>query len=453
MLFLKELKKIMRSVPYAVFVAAMTLGLASQGVFQFQEDLLQEPKPGGSYGFQYEEIPEIVMPAALEKLWGEFCANDYQTYPIGFIKHVKLGDGEQAEMAGILSEITGHSKEAILRESAGNAPGNSTYSNGDVSFQVNGGNLQQESDGSFAITPESNLEGSQEGAVQINVSPSISYPHFKELMGRADRILGGGSSYQADSMAGFGAIPLTYQEAKERYALALKSDRVTGGYARLFSDYAGVIALSLLPVFPAVILCMKDRRSKMDSLIYARQTSAARLIFSRYLALVAAAMLPAIILSYLSNMKVWGSYSGLQLDCLAPLKYSLGWMLPTVMASAAVGMLLTELTGTPIAIVLQGLWWLLDTNAGIRSLSAGYGLFRLTPRHNVGAKSWFQTQDYLDNWGNLAGNRLLLAAASLLLVLCAVFVYEAKRKGKFDGRVSFKGAFSHIGNRKSKPMA
>ncbi len=57
MLFLREIKKIVKSIPYWIFVAAIVTALFSQGVFRFHEDLLQEPQPGGSYGFKQEEIP------------------------------------------------------------------------------------------------------------------------------------------------------------------------------------------------------------------------------------------------------------------------------------------------------------------------------------------------------------------------------------------------------------
>ena len=87
----------------------------------------------------------------------------------------------------------------------------------------------------------------------------MDYSRFKELMGQADDLLGGGSNYAVDSLIGYGTVPLTYEEAKERYDLAVSSDQVTGGYARLFSDYAGVMVLSILPVFLAVILSMKEQ--------------------------------------------------------------------------------------------------------------------------------------------------------------------------------------------------
>ena len=94
MLLLQEIKKIVKSIPYMIFVAAVVIGLFSQGVFRFQDDLLEEPQPGGSYGYKHEEIAEQIMPSALRDLLTEFSNNNYTTYPIGFIKHVKLSEGK-----------------------------------------------------------------------------------------------------------------------------------------------------------------------------------------------------------------------------------------------------------------------------------------------------------------------------------------------------------------------
>lgn len=401
MLFLREIKKIVKSIFYWIFVAAVVMALFSQGAFHFHDDLLQESQPGSSYGLKQEEIPEIIMPAALSDLWMEFCENNYSTYPIGFVKHVKLSEDDQGKVAAILSEITGEQKDTILGKS-----------------------------GSEKSNPA--------------VRDGMDYSQFKERMALVDDLLGGGSSYAPDSLDGYGTVPLTYKEAKERYELAVNSDQVTRGYARLFCDYAGVMVLSIFPVFLAVILCLKDRRAKMETLIYTKKISAARMILIRFFALVLAAMIPVFILSYVSNMMVWGDANRMQLDYLAPLKYDLGWLLPSVMISTAVGMLLTELTGSPVAAAVQGLWWMLDVNLGIKTVSSGYSLFRLSPRHNAGADSWFRTEDYLDHFQDLLQNRLLIAGISLVLVLLTILVYEAKRRGKFGG---------NIRNRKNKSQA
>lgn len=454
MLFWREVKKIVVSVPWLVFAAALFIGLYSQGVFDFDDERVKEPQPGENYGVKSAEIPEIIMPAALEKLWEEFCENDYVTYPIGFIKHVKLNEREQAQMAGILSELTGLDAETLLAEALGEQAAsndNSDHGNANGYTMEIGGDIQIEGGGENGFLIQSSEASSQEPSkgLQPKVRGDMDYESFQEQMRQADALLGGGSSYEASSLSGYSSVPLTYEEARERYQLVLETDRITGGYARLFCDYAGVMILSVLPVFLAVVLCMKDRHARMEELIYTKKASSLQIVAVRYLALLTAVMLPVVILSYLSNALTWGLYGGERLDYLAPLTYDLGWLLPSVMISTAVGMFLTELTGTPVAVAVQGLWWLLDLNVGFKTVEAGYALTRLAPRHNAGALSWFRVQDYLGHFADLVRNRLLFAGLSLLLVALTVLVYEAKRKGRLDGNRSLWRALSGLGNRQN----
>lgn len=465
MLFLQELKKIVFSVSYVLFLIVVVLALYSQGVFHFSGGRISRPQPGGNYGTKHEEIPEIIMPAALEGLWGEFCENHYVTYPIGLIKNVKLNNHEQAEIAEILSEITGVDKDAILGAQADMSGGR------DDAFVIEmDGNMQIDSDGKIVFSQEDDKDyytyeindanniADTSGIMDIMEAPltvrsDIDYSEFKDLMQRVDDILGGGSDYCAKSLIGFGTVPVSYEEAVQRYDLCLSRDKITGGYARLFSDYAAAMVMSLLPVFPAVLMCMKDRQAKMTEIIYARRTSSAKIIVFRYLAIMTAVMIPVIILSYVSNSSVWGIYGGAELDYLAPLKYDLGWIMPGIMIAAAVGMCLTELTNTPIALAVQGFWWLLDVNAGFRSVSDGYAIFRLAPRHNAGEMSYFRTQDYIDNFSRLTANRLLFAGSSMLLIAVAIVVYEAKRKGKLYEKFNFKKAISGFRSRRNQSEA
>ncbi|MCI8589928.1 MAG: hypothetical protein HFE77_04375 [Clostridiales bacterium] len=443
MLFIQECKKIVGAIPYWLFVAAMLLALFSQGVFHFVGEPLQEPEPGGHYGTKQEENPAIIMPAAFSRLWSEFCANDYTTYPIGIVKHIKLSSNKQDKMAEIFSELTGISKDEVLQRRQETAV--ASHDSGDAAFQIGENSMQQQEDGSFTIASEkSENRTSKEN---LTIRDDMNYVDFRRLMQQADDLLGGGSDYAAKNLISYGTVPLTYEEAKERYELAVNKDHITSGYARLFADYAGVMVLSILPVFLAVVLCMKDRRSKMQALIYTKRASSAKIILIRYLALLATVMLPVIMFSYLSNIPIWSAYKGITLDYLAPLTYAFDWLLPSVMISTAVGMFLTELTGTPAAVAVQSLWWLLDTNMGIQSVQAGYGLFRLAPRHNAGAKSYFRTQDYLDHWENLIQNRLLLVGLSLLLIVCTILIYEKKRKGFLGENKFFQKAFFRIRDR------
>ena len=73
-LFNKECKKVFFSIPYLIFVAVLFLFAASQELFDLPR--IEEPQPGlASYGTHAEEIPEIIMPAALQSLLQEYSSN------------------------------------------------------------------------------------------------------------------------------------------------------------------------------------------------------------------------------------------------------------------------------------------------------------------------------------------------------------------------------------------
>lgn len=394
MLLWKEIKKTVFSITFVVFIIALASIPISQEAMDFSDSIITPPKQGEDYGEHRKEVPELIMTSAFSSLYEEFSANEYVAYPVGFYKSVKLNDSDRAKMAEIISSLSGVSAD----ESVGRG---------------------------------------------VTLSEDISYKKFKEYMKQADELIGGGSKYSEDSLLNFSYVPITYEEAAENYSLIKNEDKFTGAYSRLFCDYAGII-LSILPVFIAVAVCLNDNRAKLNSLIYARKTSSFKLILTRFTAVVAAVMIPTIILSYISNSSVWGLYSGMSLDYLSPLKYAVGWLMPSVMIAASVGMFFTELTGTPVAIAVQGIWWFIDLNAGVGRLSGIHTLFELTPRHNrLG-----NTQIFINEFNTLALNRLIIAGAALFLVIATVIVYEQKRKGKFGGHEKIK--IANFRNRKSK---
>ena len=404
MLLGKEIKKAAISITFFVFIIALLAMPLSQDVLNFSNhDVITAPKQGEDYGIQQKEVPELIMPAAFNSLYNEFTANEYIAYPIGFYKNVKLNETDKEKMAEIISTLSGVPVNDLLTSA---------------------------------------------NSIEVTLSDDISYEEFKECMKQADDLIGGGSNYSESNLLNYSYVAITYEEAVTNYNLIANEDKFTGAYARLFCDYVGII-LSILPVFIAVAICLKDKRAKMNDLIYVRKTSSFKLILSRYFAVVISVMLPTVILAYISNSTVWGQYSGMALDYLAPLKYALGWLMPSVMIAAAIGMFFTELTGTPIAIAIQALWWFIDLNAGVGRLGGVHTLFELTPRHN----SLGNTQIFLDEFHTLVTNRLIIAGAALLLVAVTVIIYEQKRRGKFSGYREIKRHNTSLANRKSKSAA
>ena len=404
MLLGKEIKKAAISITFFVFIIALLAMPLSQDVLNFSNhDVITASKQGEDYGIQQKEVPELIMPAAFNSLYNEFTANEYIAYPIGFYKNVKLNETDKEKMAEIISTLSGVPVNDLLTSA---------------------------------------------NSIEVTLSDDISYEEFKECMKQADDLIGGGSNYSENNLLNYSYVAITYEEAVTNYNLIVNEDKFTGAYARLFCDYVGII-LSILPVFIAVAICLKDKRAKMNDLIYVRKTSSFKLILSRYFAVVISVMLPTVILAYISNSTVWGQYSGMALDYLAPLKYALGWLMPSVMIAAAIGMFFTELTGTPIAIAIQGLWWFIDLNVGVGRLRGVHTLFELTPRHN----SLGNTQIFLDEFHTLVTNRLIIAGAALLLVAVTVIIYEQKRRGKFSGYREIKRHNTSLANRKSKSAA
>lgn len=404
MLLGKEIKKAAISITFFVFIIALLAMPLSQDVLNFSNhDVITAPKQGEDYGIQQKEVPELIMPAAFNSLYNEFTANEYIAYPIDFYKNVKLNETDKEKMAEIISTLSGVPVNDLLTSA---------------------------------------------NSIEVTLSDDISYEEFKECMKQADDLIGGGSNYSENNLLNYSYVAITYEEAVTNYNLIVNEDKFTGAYARLFCDYVGII-LSILPVFIAVAICLKDKQAKMNNLIYARKISSFKLILSRYFAVVISVMLPTVILAYISNSTVWGQYSGMILDYLAPLKYALGWLMPSVMIAAAIGMFFTELIRTPIAIAIQGLWWFIDLNAGVGRLRGVHTLFELTPRHN----SLGNTQIFLDEFHTLVTNRLIIAGAALLLVAATVIIYEQKRRGKFSGYREIKRHNTSLANRKSKSAA
>lgn len=442
MLLGKEIKKTVFSITFAVLLVALFAMPISQDVLNFSDKIITAPQQGEDYGIQQKEIPDVIMPAAFSSLYKEFSANQYTAYPIGFYKNVKLNNTDRQKMAEIISALSGVSANDLLGYDA-------NYDSQDrmeINLDENQ-NYSEQKDGSIVIGRDTEITENEQD-ISVTLLESVSYEEFKEYMKRADDLIGGGSYYSENNLLKFCYVAVTYEEALDSYNLIASEDKFTGAYARLFCDYVGII-LSILPVFIAVASCMKDRRAKMDGLIYSRKVSSFKLIFSRYFAIIIAVILPTLILAYISNISVWGQYSGMSLDYFAPLKYTIGWLMPSVMISTAVGMFFTELTGTPIAIAIQGLWWFIDLNMGVTRLSGVHTLFELTPRHN----SLENTQTFLNEFQTLLVNRLIMAGVALLLILATVIIYEQKRRGRFNGYGKIKMHITSLANHQGKSAA
>lgn len=261
-------------------------------------------------------------------------------------------------------------------------------------------------------------------------SAQVSYGRFKELMARAESIIGPGSNYSMEMLLEYyGQVEMTYEEALEEYEKTIHEDKISRAFARLFCDYMAR-PLGLYPVFLAVVLWMKDRRSRMSELIHSRQISTVKLIVFRYLALLTAVLAPVVLLSFESLIPLleYSQAAGIAIDPFAFIEYIAWWLLPTAMTVTAVGAFLTMLTAVPAAILVQLAWWFVDSS--ITYLSGDTRVYTLMIRHNLLSGAELIREDF----AVICMNRGLLALASMLLVGLSVLIYGKKRGGRLgDG--------------------
>lgn len=108
------------------------------------------------------------------------------------------------------------------------------------------------------------------------------------------------------------------------------------------------------------------------------------------------------------------------------------------MVVCAIGMFFTLLTDSPIAIVLQFLWWMVDK--GATGLSGDTKLTTLMIRHNT-LRGYETIQEGLQI---ICMNRLLMAGIGILFVILSIWVLTSKRKGKINAANVYNRSFQYI---------
>lgn len=407
-LFFKECKKVIFSVTFFLYVIVVFAMYFNQ--YGGDNEPLPQPREGmNDYGTIAKEVPEILMPKAIEGLVGEYLSGSFTAYPIGFYKNVKLSEKKSRELCDIIYELSGITKEQL------------------DSFEdyAEGGNYTAVPDGSGGFT----MLLTEPVLPEINIPESLTYERFRELMRQADRIIGGGSKYSDDYIVGnFSRLPKTYEDALDEYNAAINEEKISPAYARLFCDYS-CIDLAIMPVFVAAALAGFDKKSRMEQLIYSRKISSARLVLTRFAALIFVMLIPVIFTVIHAQISLCQMYNGYEIDMLAFGKYSAMWLLPSLLVTAAVGMLLTEIFSPLIAIFVQGALWFGSLFASSGELTGQITSFVFVPRHN----SLYKADLFAETFRQFTFNRIFYTVLAFVLLAVTVTVYEIKRRGGFNG--------------------
>ena len=445
-LYLRECRRIATSLVYFLFIVVLVfnwwgkfLGVTNTEIDRangkvlkdvgFDRPLLAEPKEEDDYfGMKTsEDNPEDIMTGVTRVLLREYKNNIYATYPLPVrnYKAVSLSGKEQVRVLEILCEITGLTEEQLsdLPQSYFPAITGTIFSTNSADFDEEG-NL-------YMLSGEDNKTNgsSKEMDKTKKFISQVTYEHFKELMCEMETMIGEeGSQYSTEMMITyFGLSEMNYEEACAEYDQTIKDDKVTGGFARLFCDYMG-LSLGLYPIFIIVFIWLKDHLDNMTELLYTRRVSSLKLVLTRYLAGITMVLIPVIPLSFESLIPLisFGSENGISIDYFAYIRYILWWLVPTIMTVCALGVFFTLLTDSPIAVLLQFLWWIIDK--GATGLSGDTKSITLMIRHNT-LKGYELIKD---NFHAICVNRLLMAGISILLVILSVWVLQQKRKGKIN---------------------
>lgn len=404
----KECSMWMKSIIFYAYVIILVVFYVSQ---MESGMLISRPEPGAAdYGYTYSDDERIIMDSTLKDLVIDFVSErPFATYPVGFYKEVTLSEEERDEVAACIERLCKMSREewekAVDEYEAG-------YS---VEYDDFGRQTVEEKIPWPVVT-----------------DPEITYGEFEEIMEEVAGIIGRGSDYGKERLKGHAEVKMTYEQALSEYEDVLYKDKVSGAYARIFCDYIGII-LGLLPVFFGAARVLKDRRSRVKEVVYAKRAGSAAVVCSRYLAIVIMILLPVLPLSLLPLSKAVyvARAAGAGVDYLAFLKYAIGWLLPTVLFVTAFSYAVTELTEGFLAVLVGAAVWfaaIFLTPFGLKH--AGWNLI---PRFNsLGEYGLFS--DILDQ---LIINRILYTVFALLLLGITLMIYELKRKGVLkNGKVS-----------------
>ena len=395
MLFRLECKKIVFSIPFIIYCILCVIFTGSQYFPDAESRIYTEETD-----YKISGDHDLIMEGAVNSLLSEYTSNNYVCYPFGFYKAVHLKESKQEKITEYLKEMTG------------------TNDTGLAEIQDGG---EKEYYGMSDI-PEYRFS-------TVTMADNFSYDRFLEIMTDVDDMLGGGSNYDPESLAAiFSRVEMTKEEAAAEYRSFIEEDKVTGGLARYFSDYAG-IDLALLPVFVAAALTAADRKRRMQELVYTRNISSFRLVFTRYTALVFTMFVPVVIEMLAALIQAASIYSDETISYSAMFTIPTIWLLPILMFTTALGMLITEIFSSPAAVFVQIAVWFKAVMSGSFMLYGQISKFGLVCRHNTE----MHRSEFMMNYDNFIFSRVFWTVMSLIAVIITVFVYNAKRGGNFNG--------------------
>lgn len=405
-LVLKEIKYQLRNVTFYLLIAVVLLFYVTQYFPYVQNGVLPEPKStDGYYGERDVTDPEAEIKVVYDNIRRDYNFGLIYKQALIVNKTVILSPAQKEAMKSAMDKLGDFKpKEESLEE-----------------------NREEMTSGmDRAMIPKLKLDNPLE-----TVEVKVSYEEYLQIVRDLDKALGGSTYYSDKYRKYILHQPMTYEEAMKEFEAIISKDRVTNAYGRVFADYIGITA-GLFPAFLSAFVLIRDRRSRMQELIYSRSISSVKYIAAKYLGiLICLTVLYLAIAGHATFATVIiARKAGYAVDLLAFFKYTAAWIVPTLMFSTSMGMLVSLLFGNGgIAILVQFVLWLLSIN----SLGGSYELYRNVVRFNtLGAYD-----KYMAWLPQITANRIFYIILSILIVMAAAWVLSLKR-GSINGIKTFK---------------
>lgn len=253
----------------------------------------------------------------------------------------------------------------------------------------------------------------------------MNYNEFKNIMEKADKALEGNTAYNEEYYRLCFASQDLYEVEKKEYESILKEDKVTNAYARLFADYIG-IAIGFFMVFVTGFTFVRDRRYGSDELIYTRQVSSFKYVVGKYLADILTAFIIVMIVAGHATWMFHGfsKVTGDPISYTAFFKYTILWILPTIMIVASLSYVLQIIFDNGIVpIIIQFLYWMYSSDIHHNQISKYIIRF-----NNIVPYSEFQTVEH-----TIFVNRIFYTLLSIVLLSLAIKLWDIRRGALGEG--------------------
>ncbi len=253
----------------------------------------------------------------------------------------------------------------------------------------------------------------------IGVLQDIAFTEdvYSDTLEQLQQTFGPKTLYERDVVDRFVVKVKNYIQNKQDTEDIRKYEKVTGAYARLFSDYMG-IAVGFFAIFIAGFALVKDKRYKAMEMIYTKPISSSKYVLSKYLGNVILMLAVILLIALYTTYDFHTQYD--QIDYFAFFKYTLTWILPTIMMVTSIGYLIQVISGNGIVpIIVTFAYWYYSMPFS----SNQYHITRYIIRYNDVST----LAKYQEVASAIMVNRLVITGASIILLIAAMWIFEKKR--------------------------